>query len=133
MSRLSPVPAAALAAVGMLSFYLLTLRLLSGSLSFTLSQFRSFWWLVLPITATFAAQVYLIRLIKLRSALPSATGATSALSMAACCAHHVAEFLPFLGLFTAASFAIRYQVPIMSLALFLNLLGLTYLFHTLKV
>lgn len=41
--------------------------------------------------------------------------------MAACCAHHVAELLPFLGLFSAASFLVRYQVPAMVLALALNL------------
>ena len=48
------------------------------------------------------------------------TGTTSAISMGACCAHHVAEFLPFLGLFSAASFLVRYQIQFMILTLALN-------------
>ena len=56
-------------------------------------------------------------------------GAGSAVSMVACCAHHAAEFLPFLGLFTAASFLIRYQVQFMFLALVLNVFGVFYLWR----
>ncbi len=98
-----------LAFIGMLGFYFLSLALLSGSWSFTWSQFIRYWWLIIPISITFAAQVSL------------ASTATSTTSMLACCAHHVAELLPFLGLFSAASFLVRYQVSFMIFALALNL------------
>ncbi len=94
--------------MGMLGFYFLSLTLLSGSWSFAWGQFARYWWLVLPITITFAAQVNMV----------SAT--TSTTSMLVCCAHHAAELLPFLGLFSAASFLVRYQVPVMIFALALN-------------
>lgn len=96
----------------MLGFYFVTLSVLGGGFGFALSQFSRYWYLVLPITITFALNVSLM------------TGTTSAISMAACCAHHVAEFLPFLSLFSAASFLVRYQVPVMFFALALNILFL---------
>lgn len=112
-----------LALVGITAFYFGTLTWLGGGWSFAWSQFSQYWYLVGPIIATFAAQVYLAT----RSAWVS--GPTSAMSMAACCAHHVADLLPFLGLFSAASFLTRYQIQIMTAALVLNLVGLVYLWH----
>jgi len=111
------------AGLGMLAFYFATLSLLGGGLSFAWRQFSQFWWLVLPIVGTFSAQVYL------STKTPVLMGAGSAVSMVACCAHHAAEFLPFLGLFTAASFLIRYQVQFMFLALVLNVFGVFYLWR----
>lgn len=111
------------AGAAMLAFYFVTLSVLGGGWGFAWRQFGLYWWLILPITITFAAQVYLAGNMK----MVAGSGGVSGVAMAACCAHHVAEFLPFLSLFTAASFLIRYQVQFMFLALALNIGGLIYL------
>lgn len=118
---------ASIAFLGMLGFYFAVLSILGGGWGFAWGQFSQYWWLILPITGTFAAQVYLAGNMKMVAA---GSGGISGVAMAACCAHHVAEFLPFLGLFTAASFLIRYQVQFMVLALILNVAGLFYLWRS---
>src|SRR3989344_5965402 len=109
---------ACLAGLGMLAFYFATLTILGGGWGFAWWQFEQYWWLIIPIVITFGGQVYLSTSLK----MAAGTGWVSGVAMAACCAHHVAEFLPFLGLFTAASFARRYQVQVMFLGILLNLL-----------
>ncbi len=112
-----------LAGLGMLGFYFGILTVLGGGWGFAWWQFSQYWWLIIPIVITFGGQVYLSTNLK----MAAGTGGVSGAAMAACCAHHVAEFLPFLGLFTAASFVTRYQVQFMFLALALNVSGLIYL------
>ncbi|OGD07557.1 hypothetical protein A2899_04630 [Candidatus Amesbacteria bacterium RIFCSPLOWO2_01_FULL_49_25] len=114
---------ASLAGLGMLTFYFGTLTILGGGWGFAWGQFEQYWWLVVPIIVTFAGQVYLASGWK----MTTGSGSVSGMAMAACCAHHVAEFLPFLGLFTAASFLIRYQTQFMFLTLGVNVAGLIYL------
>src|SRR3989344_985390 len=114
-----------LAGLGMLAFYFVALTVLGGWWSFAWWQFSQYWWLVLPIAATFGGQVYLSRNLK----MTAGTGGVSGAAMLACCAHHAAEFLPFLGLFTAASFLTRYQLQFMFLALVLNVFGVFYLWR----
>ena len=118
-----PAGRAGVAALGMLAFYFATLIILGGGWEFAWRQFAQYWWLIVPIIGTFAGQVYLASDWK----MTAGTGSVSGVAMVACCAHHVAEFLPFLGLFTAATFFIRYQAQFMLLALVLNVWGLIYL------
>lgn len=55
----------------------------------------------------------------------AATGTgTSTVSMIACCAHHVADFLPLLGLASAGAIISEYRIPIMSLGLVGNGIGI---------
>ncbi len=79
-----------------------------------------FWqdrWIILPIILGFGVQVGLFVILKKRlflslsstapsGALMGASGTTSTLAMAACCAHHVTDVLPILGL-TAAAYSWR--------------------------
>jgi hypothetical protein len=44
--------------------------------------------------------------------------------MAACCAHHVAEALPLLGLTAAAAFLAQWKIPFMVAGLLTNLAGI---------
>ena len=47
--------------------------------------------------------------------------------MGACCAHHVADALPLLGLSAAAVFLNDYRLAVMSLGLAMNALGVVIL------
>jgi hypothetical protein len=57
-------------------------------------------------------------------ALAGAGTATSSISMVACCAHHVADVLPIIGLSGLAVFLVEFRTPLMLLGLATNLVGI---------
>jgi copper chaperone CopZ len=89
-------------------------------------------WLVGPILAGFGVQVGLYTYLKTvlhaaakgTGALAGAGGGTSTAAMVACCAHHVTDVLPLLGLTAAATFLAEYRIPFMLVGLITNLIGL---------
>ncbi len=101
-----------------------------------LSHARELLWsdryFVSAIAAGFGLQVGLfvhVRRVLSRRARGSAAAATatgtgtSTAAMVACCAHHVADALPLLGLSGAAIFLNDYRIPLMSLGLAVNAAG----------
>ena len=93
------------------------------------------WYLIIPIIGGFGIQAALFTVLKLRlfipvastaasGALTGAGGATSTMSMVACCAHHVADVLPFLGLSAAASFLANYRLVFMGIGLATTITGI---------
>jgi len=97
-----------------------------------------FWddrWIVIPIVAGFGIQAALYTILRKRLYFPAASagpsgpmlgagGATSAVAMAACCAHHVTDFLPILGLTLAATFLAQYRTVFMLVGLATTLAGI---------
>ena len=89
-------------------------------------------WLVSPIVAGFGIQIglytYLRTVVRAAAqgtgALAGAGGGTSTVAMAACCAHHVTDVLPLLGLSMAAAFLAEYRIPFMLVGLATNLIGI---------
>ncbi len=88
------------------------------------------------IALGFGLQVALytcIRITASRAAFATATGVTAAgtgtstAAMVACCAHHVADALPLIGLSAAAVFLNDYRTPVMGAGLAMNALGVTVL------
>jgi hypothetical protein len=63
--------------------------------------------------------------------MTGAGGSTSAVAMAACCAHHVTDVLPFLGLTAAASFLAEYRLAFMWLGLGTTLVGIAMMLRIL--
>jgi hypothetical protein len=53
-----------------------------------------------------------------------AGGTTSTLAMVACCAHHVTDVLPVLGLTAAATFLAQYRIAFMLVGLGTTLVGI---------
>lgn len=51
--------------------------------------------------------------------------------MAACCAHHVSDVLPILGLTAAATFLAKYQTAFMLAGLGANLIGIVVILRIL--
>ena len=106
-----------------------------------------FWddrWIVLPIILSFGIQAALYVVLKKGLFLPDqvhgsrhlgrgstaytgASGGMSTAAMVACCAHHVADVLPILGLTAAATFLAQYRLPFMLLGLGSTLLGIAYM------
>ena len=89
-------------------------------------------WIVGPILAGFGVQVGMYAYLKTvihaaargTGALAGAGGGTSTAAMVACCAHHVTDVLPLLGLSAAATFLAEYRIPFMVVGLVTNLIGI---------
>lgn len=96
--------------------------------------------LVIPILIGFGIQAGLFSALKMKLHLTmpgteevsqaassvgmGAGGTTSTIAMVACCAHHVTDVLPLLGLAAAAGFLAKYQTVFMAIGLGANLVGI---------
>lgn len=85
-------------------------------------------WIVTPILLGFGVQVALYVVLKKRLFLPisnigpsgaltGAGGGMSATAMVACCAHHITDVLPLVGLTAAATFLAEYRIAFMVVGL----------------
>ena len=97
-----------------------------------------FWedrWIVIPIILAFGVQAALYVILKKRlfvpvthtgpsGALTGAGGGMSTMAMVACCAHHVTDVLPILGLTAAAAFLAEYRIAFMLVGLGTTVLGI---------
>jgi len=92
-------------------------------------------WIVAPIIFGFGIQVTLYVILKKRlfipvadvgpsGALTGAGGGVSATAMVACCAHHVTDVLPLVGLTAAATFLAEYRLAFMFVGLGTTILGI---------
>ncbi|KKR33533.1 MAG: hypothetical protein UT63_C0015G0014 [Candidatus Gottesmanbacteria bacterium GW2011_GWC2_39_8] len=119
-------------------FYSITMRILGGSWYAVISQFEKLWYFMLPLTLGFGIQVglyaYLKRLVrdKVGKGMVMANTATSTIGMVACCAHHLTDILPFIGLTAFSTLLISYQSPILFLGIFLNIIGIYYSLRKIK-
>jgi hypothetical protein len=128
-----PVGGALLAAAGLAGLYL-GLVTLAESWPHALELFREDTLFVVPIMVGFGAQVglfiYLKRGLHLpegtgpAGALTGAAGGTSTLAMVACCAHHLTDVLPLVGLSAAAVFLGVYKTWFLAAGLAANLVGI---------
>ncbi len=131
-----------LESVGLLLFYFGVMGISSGSWSATISQFRELWYWMLILTIGFGTQIGLF--VHLRNCTRNSQGlhhsgkvaatstGTSAVSMVACCAHHLSEILPIIGLSGAALFLVKYQIPLIVLGILMNFFGIVYMIWTIR-
>ncbi len=105
---------------------------------------------VIPIILGFGTQVGLFTLLKKGLYMPvhapsallrasPASGATTAagggmstMAMVACCAHHVADVLPLVGLTAAATFLANWEIPFMVVGLLTNLIGIAIMLRAIR-
>ena len=103
-----------------------------------LEQFFAGWFWILPLTIGFGTQVGLYVWMQnqfLENAGVvgkeiAATGTVSGTSMVACCAHHLSDVLPLLGIGALSLFLNRYQLSFIVVGIFSNMLGLIYMLKT---
>jgi len=90
------------------------------------------------IAAGFGVQIALF--VELRSvdrrhraaaAVTAAGTGTSGAAMLACCAHHLVDLLPLVGLSAAAVFLNAYRTPLFLLGIGMNLVGIVVIAHQL--
>ena len=130
-SLLRPVTFGLLAVLGLLTFYLGIITLAQGW-EHALGQLTDDRWFIGAITLGFGTQVGLFTYLKGLHAHAAAGGVaastgTSTAAMLACCAHHLADILPIVGLSGAAIFLNAYKTPLLWLGIVMNFAGVVYL------
>lgn len=92
-------------------------------------------WIITPLILGFGVQVGLYVVLKTGAYLPvavpstsgaltGASGGMSATAMVACCAHHLTDILPLVGLTAASTFLAEYRIPFMLMGLTTTMAGI---------
>ncbi|HET9224725.1 MAG TPA: hypothetical protein VFO07_19590 [Roseiflexaceae bacterium] len=128
---LRPLAFGLLAVLGLLAFYLGIITLAQGW-GHALGQLADDRWFIGAIALGFGTQVGLFTYLRGLHAHAAAGGVaastgTSTAAMLACCAHHLADILPIVGVAGAAAFLNAYKIPMLWLGIVMNLIGILYL------
>ena len=113
---------------------------LTQGLGHALDQTARLWYWVALLVGGFGIQVGLFSFIRqalrerraVATASVAASGGVSAGSMAACCAHHLGDVLPLIGLSGLAVFLVKYQVFFILLGVLSNGVGVTVMLETIQ-
>ena len=105
-----------------------------------LQQTGELWYWVLALAGGFGIQAGLFSFMrqgirKRRAATTgsvAASGGISAGSMAACCAHHLSDVLPLLGLSGVAMFLVQYQLFFIIVGVVSNVVGITVMLDAIQ-
>lgn len=94
-------------------------------------------WFVGVIAAGFGTQVGLFAYLrslhgKAMAGGVAASSGTSTAAMLACCAHHLTDVLPVLGLSGAAVLLNAYKTPLLWLGIVMNVAGVTYMWWQIR-
>ena len=133
---LRPVAFGLLAALGLLVFYLGVITI-AQDWTHAIQQLAEDRWYVGAIAGGFGTQVGLfvyLRGMHVRAAaggVATSTG-TSTAAMLACCAHHLVDVAPVLGLSGAVIFLNAYKTPLLWVGIAMNLIGIAYLLRKIR-
>ncbi len=127
------------AGVLLLMFYAGVIILAQGA-QHLLEQTARLWYWLVALAAGFGIQAGLFSFIRqaLRERRASATasvaasGSVSAGSMVACCAHHLGDILPLIGVAGLSAFLVRYQSFFIILGVLSNIVGITIMLETIQ-
>jgi hypothetical protein len=135
-ARGTPVVFGAGAALALLGFYLGVIGLVQGW-EHAVEQLAQDRWFVAAIALGFGTQIGLFTYVRglhanaATGGVAASTG-TSAVAMLACCAHHLTDVLPILGLSGAVIFLNVYKTPLLWLGIAMNLAGIIYLLRKIE-
>lgn len=127
LNKISPFLMGIIGGLSLLLFYVVIMFILTGSLKVAYDQFISLWYLMTPLIVSFGIQTGLYQSIRQATHLIRCTTATSTVGMIACCAHHLTDVLPILGLSAISVFLINYQTQLLLLSILFNVFGILYL------
>ena len=132
----NPIRSGILASAFLLVVYLIILSL-ANSFDHAIQQFFDIWYWMIPLVVGFGIQIGLFAFVggKLQNVPKgsvAASGGVSTVSMAACCAHHITDVLPLIGLAAAAAILIKYQVLFLLIGVFSNLVGILMMLNIIK-
>ncbi len=116
---------------------------LANSFNHAIEEFTRMWYWILLLVLGFGIQLglyYYIRASFHERKISAAGGTTSVAtaggisttSMIACCAHHLTDVLPIIGLSAAAVFLTKYQLAFIFLGILSNLIGITVMLEIIQ-
>lgn len=125
------------AGLGLVLLYILVMSLGLGSLSYTISELSRLKYWLAALTISFGIHIGLFRYIRMRSSMMqkgmvSASAATSTTAMIACCAHHLTDVVPLIGVSVIATVLTKYQVWFLAVGVFSNLVGIGLLIRNIR-
>ncbi len=128
-----------LGSLALLALYFLIMRLGSGSWDYTLRELMRLRYWVTPLILGFGVQIGLFSYLKSCARVnkfekgTTATGVvTSTTAMLACCAHHITDILPLIGLSAATVFLVKYQQQFLALGILSNAVGIFIMLRQLR-
>ncbi|MBI1936470.1 hypothetical protein HYS31_08640 [Candidatus Woesearchaeota archaeon] len=126
-----------LGSAALLAFYFIVASLLGG-VSFAVDNFVKLWYWMVPLVIGFGIQIGMFFYVKEQmhaKAMGQAAASTgmSATSMVACCAHHIADVAPFLGISALGLFFTKYQSTFLLMGVLSNILGIAYMYRLVNV
>jgi hypothetical protein len=137
--RLRSVAVGAVAAASMALFYVAVVRGASGSWEHLADQVRADWYLLVIVVTGFGAQVGMLSELRRRqrlTAVDAAAGGAGAgaatAGMIACCAHHLADLLPFVGLAGLATFLYDYRLAFVGVGIAINAIAIVLILRRLR-
>lgn len=126
------------AAAALWLFYAVIMALTMPNWPAARLAFLDIWPFIAVLGAGFGVQIGLWRHLHIRmhethgNAAAAASGTSSGIAMAACCAHHAADILPFVGLAGVAGTLTRYQQPILLATVAVTFFGVAYMVYLLR-
>lgn len=133
MARL--VTSGMLAAAALVGFYLGTITLAQGW-DHAVEQLQQDLFFVAALASGFGIQVGLFIHLRQHCAVRpggvAVSTSTSNAAMLACCAHHLVDVLPVLGVSALAAFLGAYKAPLLWASLAMNLAGVAYLTYAMR-
>ena len=124
-------------ASALLLIYLIIMTLAS-TLETAVEQFIQLWPWMTALIIGFGVQIALYAHMKqsvmVSGIVPavSTSGGISTTSMIACCAHHLSDVLPLIGLSAAAIFLTKYQTLFFIVGILSNLVGITLMLKAIQ-
>lgn len=121
-----------LATLALVSLYFVIMRAGSGSWDYTISELIRLRYFIASLLVGFGIQIGLFsylkscaKMTKLASGTTVTGATTSSVAMLACCAHHITDVIPLIGLSALSLVLVKYQVWFLSLGIASNLVGIS--------
>ena len=124
-----PIISGIISSFSLLALYFFIMILSNSSFLNALGNLESLKWWIIPLVITFGTQVGLFVYAKdlkrnVSAKATSTSSVTSSVAMVACCAHHITDILPIIGLSILATVLTKYQTWFLAFGLASNLIGI---------
>lgn len=121
--------------LALLLIYFLLVGTLQG-MPYAIGRLLELWYLMVPLVIGFGFQIGFFSCfrssMKMSSKSTATSGGVSGVSMVACCAHHVTDMIPLIGMSALGLFLLQYQSSFLVLGIVSNVVGIMFMMNTAK-
>lgn len=131
----NPLRTGVLGGFALFLVYFLILSI-ANSPAHAIDQFIEIWPWMSALVVGFGVQIALYAFIGSHVNVPNsgiaASGGVSTASMVACCAHHIVDVLPIIGLAALSTFLFKYQTLFLLIGILSNIVGILMMLKIIK-